>query len=107
MNKATKTIAQKLYAKTDEEIKKAVIGRVVHYQNEGPSSVKVDGDREFTIVGVEKIDYGKKHNRRYMKVDVKDNDKNFKRGFKNLQIGGITKVEHRLVTVARTIKGLL
>tara|TARA_B100001063_G_scaffold245352_1_gene280817 strand:+ start:115 stop:456 length:342 start_codon:yes stop_codon:yes gene_type:complete len=104
MTNNTTTLAQKLYKMSDEELKKRVVGRVVYYKNQGPSSVKVDGNRRFSILGVEEIAFSKKDNIRYMKVDERDLDNNLERDFKNLQIGGITKIEHPAVTAIKALK---
>jgi len=103
-NNTTTTLAQKLYKMSDEELTKAVVGRTIYYRNEGPSSVKVDGNRRFSALGVEGIAFSKKDNVRYIKIDERDLDDNNKRGFKNLQIGGITKIEHPAVTAIKMLK---
>ena len=84
-----------LYRQTADEMCARIIGRVITYHTENPSSVKFDGVRRFIIKDVERT-WMSDDNRKCLTAKCIDLDDGFLEKYRTLHVSGITKIEGRL-----------
>lgn len=73
-------------------IARALVGKVVRYLNNGPSTVRADGVRTFKIDAVEDVFFAKSSGRRCVTVIARDIDDGGQSKARCLQLAGIASI---------------